>query len=335
MNTYTAAQTRYDGMQYRYAGHSGLKLPVLSLGLWHNFGDGVDDAVCRQMIATAFDHGITHFDLANNYGPPAGSAEARFGRMLSEQFGAYRDEMLISTKAGYYMWPGPYGEWGSRKYLIASCDASLKRMGLEYVDIFYHHRPDPNTPLEETMGALAQLVRQGKALYVGISNYHRADAVKAIAMLKQLGCPCVLNQVRYSLLDRWVEDDHLLDGMKGETGTICFSPLAQGLLSDRYLEGTIPPRFPCKQESFPQAGNDHQRAGGAAQRPERHCPKTRAESVRDGHLLAIGGQSGVTSVLIGASSAEQVKVNLKAVGKSPDFSQEELSSIDELCMRWK
>ncbi len=334
MNTYTAAQTRYDGMQYRYAGHSGLKLPVLSLGLWHNFGDGVDDAVCRQMIATAFDHGITHFDLANNYGPPAGSAEARFGRMLSEQFGAYRDEMLISTKAGYYMWPGPYGEWGSRKYLIASCDASLKRMGLEYVDIFYHHRPDPNTPLEETMGALAQLVRQGKALYVGISNYHRADAVKAIAMLKQLGCPCVLNQVRYSLLDRWVEDDHLLDGMKGETGTICFSPLAQGLLSDRYLEGTIPPDSRASKSHFLKPETI------TKERVEllnglNAIARKRGQSLSEMAISWLLVDKRVTSVLIGASSAEQVKVNLKAVGKSPDFSQEELSSIDELCMRWK
>ena len=334
MNTYTAAQTRYDGMQYRYAGHSGLKLPVLSLGLWHNFGDGVDDAVCRQMTATAFDHGITHFDLANNYGPPAGSAEARFGRMLSEQFGAYRDEMLISTKAGYYMWPGPYGEWGSRKYLIASCDASLKRMGLEYVDIFYHHRPDPNTPLEETMGALAQLVRQGKALYVGISNYHRADAVKAIAMLKQLGCPCVLNQVRYSLLDRWVEDDHLLDGMKGETGTICFSPLAQGLLSDRYLEGTIPPDSRASKSHFLKPETI------TKERVEllnglNAIARKRGQSLSEMAISWLLVDKRVTSVLIGASSAEQVKVNLKAVGKSPDFSQEELSSIDELCMRWK
>ncbi|MGE4526498.1 MAG: aldo/keto reductase [Sphaerochaeta sp.] len=334
MNTYTAAQTRYDGMQYRYAGHSGLKLPVLSLGLWHNFGDGVDDAVCRQMIATAFDHGITHFDLANNYGPPAGSAEARFGRMLSEQFGAYRDEMLISTKAGYYMWPGPYGDWGSRKYLIASCDASLKRMGLEYVDIFYHHRPDPNTPLEETMGALAQLVRQGKALYVGISNYHRAEAVKAIALLKELGCPCVLNQVRYSLLDRWVEDDHLLDGMKGEAGAICFSPLAQGLLSDRYLEGTIPPDSRASKSHFLKPETI------TKERVEllnglNAIARKRGQSLSEMAISWLLVDKRVTSVLIGASSAEQVKVNLKAVGKSPDFSQEELSSIDELCRLWK
>ncbi|HPE94377.1 MAG TPA: aldo/keto reductase [Sphaerochaeta sp.] len=334
MNTYTAAQTRYDGMQYRYAGHSGLKLPVLSLGLWHNFGDGVDDAVCRQMIATAFDHGITHFDLANNYGPPAGSAEARFGRMLSEQFGAYRDEMLISTKAGYYMWPGPYGDWGSRKYLIASCDASLKRMGLEYVDIFYHHRPDPNTPLEETMGALAQLVRQGKALYVGISNYHRAEAVKAIALLKELGCPCVLNQVRYSLLDRWVEDDHLLDGMKGEAGAICFSPLAQGLLSDRYLEGTIPPDSRASKSHFLKPETITKERVDLLNGLNAIARK-RGQSLSEMAISWLLVDKRVTSVLIGASSAEQVKVNLKAVGKSPDFSQEELSSIDELCMRWK
>lgn len=334
MNTYTAAQTRYDGMQYRYAGHSGLKLPVLSLGLWHNFGDGVDDAVCRQMTATAFDHGITHFDLANNYGPPAGSAEARFGRMLSEQFGAYRDEMLISTKAGYYMWPGPYGDWGSRKYLIASCDASLKRMGLEYVDIFYHHRPDPNTPLEETMGALAQLVRQGKALYVGISNYHRAEAVKAIALLKELGCPCVLNQVRYSLLDRWVEDDHLLDGMKGEAGAICFSPLAQGLLSDRYLEGTIPPDSRASKSHFLKPETITKERVDLLNGLNAIARK-RGQSLSEMAISWLLLDKRVTSVLIGASSAEQVKVNLKAVEREPAFTKEELSAIDELCKRWK
>ncbi|MEA4865170.1 MAG: aldo/keto reductase [Sphaerochaeta sp.] len=334
MNTYTAAQTRYDGMQYRYAGHSGLKLPVLSLGLWHNFGDGVDDAVCRQMTATAFDHGITHFDLANNYGPPAGSAEARFGRMLSEQFGAYRDEMLISTKAGYYMWPGPYGDWGSRKYLIASCDASLKRMGLEYVDIFYHHRPDPNTPLEETMGALAQLVRQGKALYVGISNYHRAEAVKAIALLKELGCPCVLNQVRYSLLDRWVEDDHLLDGMKGEAGAICFSPLAQGLLSDRYLEGTIPPDSRASKSHFLKPETITKERVDLLNGLNAIARK-RGQSLSEMAISWLLVDKRVTSVLIGASSAEQVKVNLKAVEREPAFTKEELSAIDELCKRWK
>ncbi len=334
MNTYTAAQSRYDGMQYRYAGHSGLKLPVLSLGLWHNFGDGVDDGVCRQMIATAFDHGITHFDLANNYGPPAGSAETRFGRMLADQFGSYRDEMIISTKAGYYMWPGPYGEWGSRKYLIASCDASLKRMGLEYVDIFYHHRPDPNTPLEETMGALAQLVRQGKALYVGISNYHRTDALKAMALLKEMGCPCVLNQVRYSLLDRWVEDDHLLDGMKGEAGTICFSPLAQGLLSNRYLDGSIPPDSRASKSYFLKPETI------TKERVEllnglNVIARERGQSLSEMAISWLLVDKRVTSVLIGASSAEQLKVNLKAVENKSDFTNKELSEIDALCKRWK
>ena len=333
MNTYTAAQTRYDAMQYRYAGQSGLKLPVLSLGLWHNFGDGVDDAVCRQMISTAFDSGITHFDLANNYGPPAGSAETRFGNMLSDQFGSYRDEMVISTKAGYYMWPGPYGEWGSRKYLIPSCDASLKRMGLEYVDIFYHHRPDPNTPLEETMGALAQLVRQGKALYVGISNYHRADAVKAIALLKDLGCPCVLNQVRYSLLDRWVEDDHLLDGMQNQAGTICFSPLAQGLLSSRYLNGTIPSDSRASKSNFLKPETITQERV-ALLNGLNTIAENRGQSLSEMAISWLLVDKRVTSVLIGASSAAQLQENLKAVQNTSGFTDEELSAIDALCKKW-
>lgn len=321
-------------MQYRYAGQSGLKLPVLSLGLWHNFGDGADDTQCNQMIGTAFDSGITHFDLANNYGPPAGSAEERFGKMLSDQFGSYRDEMLISTKAGYYMWPGPYGEWGSRKYLIASCDASLKRMGLEYVDIFYHHRPDPNTPLEETMGALAQLVRQGKALYVGISNYHGKDAKKAIALLKELGCPCVLNQVRYSLLDRWVEEDHLLDAMDNQAGTICFSPLAQGLLSSRYLNGTIPSDSRARKSHFLKAESiTEERVGllNGLNAIAEHRDQGLSEMAISWLLM----DKRITSVLIGASSAAQLTENLQAVQKSADFTPEELSAIDALCKRWK
>jgi len=305
-------------MQYRYAGHSGLKLPVLSLGLWHNFGDGVDDAVCRQMTATAFDHGITHFDLANNYGPPAGSAEARFGRMLSEQFGAYRDEMLISTKAGYYMWPGPYGDWGSRKYLIASCDASLKRMGLEYVDIFYHHRPDPNTPLEETMGALAQLVRQGKALYVGISNYHRVDALKAIALLKQLGCPCVLNQVRYSLLDRWVEDDHLLDGI----------PLAQGLLSDRYLEG-VPEDSRIRKDGRFLKESALTPDTLSRVRALNQLAQSRGQTLAQMALSWILRDGEVTSVLVGVSKPEQILDNA-AIAKASPLDADEIAAIEQI-----
>ncbi|HKL60736.1 MAG TPA: aldo/keto reductase, partial [Sphaerochaeta sp.] len=209
--SYTPNTNRYEEMKYRYAGSSGLKLPELSLGLWHNFGTEADHSVATDILCSAFDHGITHFDLANNYGPEPGSAETRFGQILKDQFGSHRDELIISSKAGYYMWPGPYGDFGSRKYILASCDQSLKRMGLEYVDIFYHHRPDPNTPLEETMGALATLVTQGKALYVAISNYHAKDALRAKALLDEMGCPCILDQVRYSILDRWTEEDDLLD----------------------------------------------------------------------------------------------------------------------------
>jgi len=325
---------RYDAMLYNRCGKSGLKLPAVSLGLWQNFGDQTSLVNARKMLHTAFDLGITHFDLANNYGPPPGSAELNFGKLLAQDFASYRDELVISTKAGYLMGPGPYGEWGSRKYLLSSLDASLKRMGLEYVDIFYSHRFDPDTPLEETMGALAQLVRQGKALYVGISNYHRAEAVKAIALLKELGCPCVLNQVRYSLLDRWVEDDYLLDGMKGEAGAICFSPLAQGLLSDRYLEGTIPPDSRASKSHFlkPETITKErvQLLNGL-----NAIARKRGQSLSEMAISWLLVDKRVTSVLIGASSAEQVKVNLKAVGKSPDFSQEELSSIDELCRLWK
>ncbi|HEY4336845.1 MAG TPA: aldo/keto reductase, partial [Puia sp.] len=235
--TYQPNHTRYDSMEYRRCGRSGLMLPAVSLGLWHNFGhvDVLDN--CRRILHLAFDSGITHFDLANNYGPPPGSAEENFGRILRQDFQSYRDQLIISSKAGYYMWPGPYGEWGSRKYLISSLDQSLQRMGLDYVDIFYHHRPDPNTPLEETMAALDHIVRQGKALYVGVSNYGAEEAAKAIQILRQLGTPCLIHQPKYSMFERWVEGG-LLDvlGERG-VGCIAFSPLAQGLLTDRYLNG--------------------------------------------------------------------------------------------------
>src|SRR5512143_346098 len=234
---YDAAPNRYDNMKYNRTGRSGLKLPAISLGWWYNFG-GLDLLENGRAIARyAFDHGITHFDLANNYGPPPGSAEETFGRLLKEDFAPYRDELVISTKAGYYMWPGPYGEWGSRKYMLASLDQSLRRMRLQYVDIFYSHRPDPNTPLEETMGALASAVRQGKALYAGISNYKPEQTSQAAKILRELGTPCLIHQPRYSLLDRWVEDG-LLDTLEHEgIGCIVFSPLAQGQLTDRYLSG--------------------------------------------------------------------------------------------------
>ena len=234
---YTANEIRYDNMTYRRSGKSGIKLPVISLGLWHNFG-GVDVFEnSREILWHAFDNGITHFDLANNYGPPAGSAEDTFGQVMEKDFRSYRDEMVISTKAGYYMWPGPYGEWGSRKYLISSLDQSLKRMKLDYVDIFYSHRPDPETPIEETMMALDHVVRQGKALYAGISNYTAEQTQKATEILKSLGTPCLIHQARYSMFDRWVENG-LLDVLEKQgAGLIAFSPLAQGLLTDKYLHG--------------------------------------------------------------------------------------------------
>src|SRR5882757_3757560 len=235
--SYTPAPARYQSMSYRRCGKSGIQLPAVSLGLWHNFGHVDVLENCRKIIRLAFDSGITHFDLANNYGPPPGSAEENFGRILKEDFKSYRDQMIISTKAGYYMWEGPYGEWGSKKYLVSSLDQSLQRMGLDYVDIFYHHRPDPDTPLEETMAALDLIVRQGKALYVGISNYKADEAAKALHILRELGTPCLIHQPKYSMFERWIEDG-LLDVLEKEgVGCICFSPLAQGLLSNKYLNG--------------------------------------------------------------------------------------------------
>ena len=237
MDPYIASESRYEKMQYRRCGKSGIKLPLLSLGLWHNFGDNDDLKNARNILRTAFDNGITHFDLANNYGPPYGSAEKNFGKIFQEDFKKYRDELIISTKAGWDMWPGPYGNFGSRKYLIASLDQSLKRMGLDYVDIFYHHRPDPETPLEETMGALDQIVRQGKALYVGISQYNAEDTARAAEILNEQGTPFLIHQPRYNMMDRWVEDD-LLDTLeKVGIGSIVFSPLEQGILTSKYLHG--------------------------------------------------------------------------------------------------
>lgn len=331
---YTANEQRYETMTYRRAGKSGLKLPVLSLGLWHNFGSEAEEQVCNDVITTAFDHGITHFDLANNYGPPGGSAESRFGKILSQQLKSYRDELIISTKAGYYMWPGPYGEWGSRKYLISSCDQSLKRMGLEYVDIFYHHRPDPDTPLEETMGALAQLVRQGKALYVGISNYKAKDAVKAIALLKELGCPCVLNQVRYSLLDRWVETDGLLDAMDNNAGTICFSPLAQGLLTSRYLDGSIPQDSRANEKRFLKPEMITEKRVALLNKLNA-IAQTRNQSLSEMAISWLLRDERVTSVLIGARNKNQLLENLKAVEKPSTFSKEELAAIMAVLKEWE
>jgi L-glyceraldehyde 3-phosphate reductase len=319
---------RYAHMRYVRCGRSGLKLPVVSLGLWHNFGGETPHENGRRMIARAFDIGITHFDLANNYGPPPGSAEESFGRILKSDFRAQRDEMIISTKAGYLMWPGPYGEWGSKKYLVASLDQSLARMGLPYVDIFYSHRPDPETPLEETMAALDQVVRQGKALYAGISNYKVPEAKQAISILRRLGTPCLIHQPSYSMLNRWVEDG-LLDLLQAEgVGSIAFSPLARGLLSDRYLEG-IPA--------------DSRAAGPSVfLTPEEITEQMRKKIRRLNDLAAARGQSlaqmalawvlrggRVSSVVIGASKPDQIDDCVGAL-KRPDFSPGELVQIDEV-----
>lgn len=325
---YQAADTRYDRMEYRRCGSSGLKLPALSLGLWHNFGDTGDFHNMKQMCFTAFDHGITHFDLANNYGPEPGSAERNFGKILKEELYGYRDELIISTKAGYLMWNGPYGDWGSRKYLIASLDQSLKRMGLDYVDIFYHHRPDPETPLMETMTALSDIVRSGKALYIGLSNYSGEWMEKASAILTELNCPFIINQNRYSIFDRSIEKNGLkASSAKEQKGIITFSPLAQGLLTDRYLNG-IPKDSRIRTDGrFLHADNltpkklEQIKALNA-------LALSRGESLAQMALKWILKDDVVTSVLIGASKPSQILDNLK-VQNSPDFTEEELHKIDE------
>jgi L-glyceraldehyde 3-phosphate reductase len=334
--TYLANPARYDAsgehvMEYRRCGNSGLKLPAISLGLWHNFG-GVDVFEnYRDILRTAFDRGITHFDLANNYGPPAGSAEENFGVIFKKDFAQYRDELVISSKAGYLMWAGPYGEWGSRKYLIASCDQSLKRMGLDYVDIFYSHRPDPNTPMEETMGALDSLVRQGKALYVGISNYSAEETKQAVGILKRLGTPCLIHQPKYSMLERWVEDkapsDSLMDVLGNEgVGCIPFSPLAQGLLTNKYLKG-IP--------SDSRAALSHGFLQESVITPQliQKLEKLNNIAIERGQTLAqmalawLLKDQRVTSVLIGASRVSQLLDSLECL-KNKDFSAEELRRIE-------
>ena len=328
---YQAEKNRYEKMNYNRCGKSGLKLPEVSLGLWHNFGDTGNFETMKQMCFTAFDNGITHFDLANNYGPEPGSAEKNFGRILKEEMGSYRDEMIISTKAGYLMWDGPYGEWGSRKYMLASLDQSLKRMGLEYVDIFYHHRMDPETPLEETMGALDTAVKSGKALYAGISNYDGETMKKACAILKDLNCPFVINQNRYSIFDRTIEENGLKAAAREEgKGIIAFSPLAQGMLTDRYLNG-IPQdsriytdgRF--LQENIVQAKMQKiQQLNQIA--------KERGESLAQMALKWVRKDEDVTSVLVGASKPEQILENLKML-QSAEFSEEELKKIDEIVLK--
>lgn len=326
---YQANESRYDTMKYPRCGNSGLLLPEVSLGFWHNFGDtGVYDNM-RQMVFTAFDHGITHFDLANNYGPAYGSAEANLGKLLKENFTAYRDELIISTKAGYDMWKGPYGNWGSRKYLLASLDQSLERLGLEYVDIFYHHRMDPDTPLEETLGALDQAVKSGKALYAGISNYDGKTMKRAAAILRELHCPFVINQNRYSIFDRTIEKNGLKQAaVEEKKGIIAFSPLAQGMLTDRYLHG-IPKdsrvltdgRFLKKEQLTETKLQQIQALNEIAEQ--------RGESLAQMALKWVLKDDVVTSVLIGASKPEQILDNIKVID-SADFSEEELQKIDEI-----
>lgn len=328
---YQAEKERYKSMEYCRCGNSGLKLPAVSFGLWHNFGDDSDYKNMKQLCFTAFDHGITHFDLANNYGPKYGSAEIHFGKILKEELNSYRDELLISTKAGYDMWDGPYGNWGSRKYLIASLDQSLKRMGLDYVDIFYHHRMDPDTPLEETMGALAQTVKSGKALYVGLSNYNGEKLAKASAILEDLKCPFVINQNRYSIFDRTIEKNGLKAAAREEgKGIIAFSPLAQGMLTDRYLKGIPSDSRICTDGRFLQEQTVETNLQKIHKLNE--IAKERGESLAQMALKWVRKDDDVTSVLIGASKPEQVLENLKVI-ESAAFTEEELKRIDEIALR--
>lgn len=327
---YLPNEQRYDKMEFRRSGKSGLKLPAVSLGLWHNFGhiDKLENA--RNIMRVAFDNGITHFDLANNYGPPPGSAEVNFGCIFKDDFLTYRDEIIVSTKAGWGMWPGPYGDWGSKKYLVASLDQSLKRMGLDYVDIFYHHRPDPSTPLEETMGSLDLMVRQGKALYVGISSYQPDEAAKAIAILNELGTPCLIHQPKYSMLDRWVENGLLNVLDENGVGCITFSPLAQGLLTHKYLKG-----IPEGSRAASHRGNGAieenaisdeliakiQQLNGLAE--------ARGQNLAQMALAWILKDPRITSVLIGVSRPEQILDSIKCIDNYT-FTQEELDQINNI-----
>lgn len=326
--TYQPVTSRYSNMEYRKCGNSGLKLSAFSLGLWHNFGYTSHFENSRNLIKTAFDNGITHFDLANNYGPPPGSAEECFGRILKLDFAKHRDEMVITSKAGYTMWDGPYGDWGSKKYLISSLDQSLKRLNIDYVDIFYHHRPDPDTPLEETMSALDQMVKQGKALYVGISNYRPKEAEQAIKLLKQMGSPCIIHQPKYSMFERWIEDG-LLDLLgKEQVGCIPFSPLAQGLLTDKYIHG-IPSdsriatsgEFLSENDITPEKLNKIKALNTIAHE--------RGQKLAQMALAWILRDDRVTSVLIGSSKPEQILDSIKALDNIK-FSSEELNKIDTI-----
>ncbi|MEV4386847.1 L-glyceraldehyde 3-phosphate reductase [Micromonospora sp. NPDC049580] len=326
--TYLAADDRYDTMTYRRSGRSGLRLPVVSLGLWHNFGPDRPYQRQRDIVRRAFDLGVTHFDLANNYGPPPGSAEENFGRMLATDLKPYRDELVISSKAGYLMWPGPYGEWGSRKNLISSLDQSLGRMGLDYVDIFYSHRFDPDTPLEETMGALDAIVRSGKALYVGVSNYNSEQTARAAAILRELGTPLLINQPSYSMLNRWTEADRLLDTLEQVgAGCIAYSPLAQGLLTDRYLGG-IPADSRVRTSVFLNE-SDLSDEKMATIRGLGTVAERRGQSLAQLALAWALRDPRMTSLIIGASSVEQLETNIAAVDNL-DFTAEELAEIDRL-----
>ena len=324
---YQPAENRYEKMVYRYTGRSGLQLPLISLGLWHNFGEDTPHQTKREICRKAFDMGITHFDLANNYGPPPGSAEVAFGEILKSAFRGYRDELIISSKAGYGMWPGPYGEWGSRKYLISSCDQSLKRMGLDYVDIFYSHRFDPNTPLEETMGALDQIVRSGKALYVGISSYNSERTRQAASILKELGTPCLIHQPSYNMLNRWVEEDGLKQTLSSlGVGAIAFTPLAQGLLTKKYLNGVPEGSRATQGKSLdpatvtPEVISNLNKLNDLAQ--------ARGQTLAQMAIAWVLRDDAITTALIGASSAKQVEECVGAVSNLT-FTAEELTAIDQ------
>jgi L-glyceraldehyde 3-phosphate reductase len=327
---YIANEQRYDTMQYRRCGKSGLRLPAISLGLWHNFGGADVFENSRAMLRRAFDLGITHFDLANNYGPPPGSAESNFSEILRLDFKPYRDELILSTKAGWDMWPGPYGDWGSRKYLLASLDQSLKRMGVEYVDIFYSHRPDPETPVEETMSALDQAVRSGKALYAGISSYNPAQTAAAVKILRELGTPCLIHQPKYSIFERWIEDG-LLDVLGNEgIGAIAFTPLAQGLLTNRYLQG-IPADSRASKAVFLKTSDITE--GRLAQiRALNELAARRGQSLAQMALAWVLRDERMTSALIGASRVEQIEQNVAALANL-SFTVEELAGIDAIVSR--
>ena len=327
MKPYVPSETRYDKMVYRHCGKSGLKLPAISLGLWHNFGGDTPHTTKREILRTAFDLGVTHFDLANNYGPPPGSAEFAFGSILKEDFAGLRDEMIISTKAGYKMWDGPYGEWGSRKYLMSSIDQSLTRMGLDYVDIFYSHRFDPDTPLEETMGALDSIVRQGKALYVGISSYNSDRTREAVRILNELGTPCVIHQPSYNMLNRWVEHDGLKDTLQElGVGSIAFTPLAQGMLTNKYLKGVPEGSRATQGKSL--------KPEFISERTVQNLNKLNDIAAKRGQTLAqmaiawVLRNGGITTALIGASKPSQVVDCVGAI-ENLEFTEEELKLIDE------